>query len=92
MTRYTIRYQNEPFDVKSDSELVSVMRENLAFVPAASDAEFMEELAKQIKMESGEEIRTKSATKFVVDLLRIEFIKIDMTEGNEDEDGEEEKI
>jgi hypothetical protein len=76
MMSYKIRdYDADVLDVKSNEELVELMREVIAFIPAADDQTFMEELAEQVKMESGDDVRTDTKDNFVGDLLAIGFLK-----------------
>ena len=76
MTNYKIRdYEGPTMSVASNEELVTLMREETPFIPAGDDASFMEALAKQIKMESGETVRSTDVDSFVEDLLMIGFLQ-----------------
>jgi hypothetical protein len=74
--RYKLRnYDAEVLDVQSNDELVELMREFVAFIPAMDNESFMRGLADQVRMESGDEVRTDSVDNFVSDLLSIGFLK-----------------
>jgi hypothetical protein len=76
MIRYKLRdYDAEVLDVQSNEELVELMMEVIAFIPATDNASFMRGLAEQVKMDSGDDVRTDSLDNFVSDLLSIGFLK-----------------
>jgi hypothetical protein len=76
MIRYKLRdYDAEVLDVQSNEELVELMMEVIAFIPAADNESFMRGLAEQVKMDSGDDVRTDSLDNFVSDLLSIGFLK-----------------
>jgi hypothetical protein len=76
MTSYKVRdYDTEVLDVNSNEELVELMRDVIAFIPASDNQSFMKGLAEQVKMESGDDVRTDTVDNFVTDLLSIGFLK-----------------
>jgi hypothetical protein len=81
--RYQIKDSGaDALDVQTNEELVSLLRETIAYVPAATNYEFMVEMAHQIKLQSGDVVRTGKVDEFIEDLLEIGFIKT--VTGNED--------